>query len=139
MFDSAKFLLPSVTAGLPAPAVELALVVAVVPLLDFELPHAARSTPASRIPTTAKTPLSFTDLPCAIRCLLFWCRLKLGTCRHRRRFADRAAVAAVPAQPHSARSERVLEQGERGLHGERQQRHADRRPQHAREVVARLV
>ena len=75
MFDSAKFLLPSVTAGLPAPAVEPALVVAVVPLLDFELlPHAASSTTASRPrapQTAARTPLNFTDLPCVIRRLLF--------------------------------------------------------------------
>src|SRR4051812_43353793 len=72
MFDSAKFLLPSVTAGLPAPGAELALVVP-VSLLEFELPHAASSTPASTIAITVRalspTRLNFTDLPSVIRCL----------------------------------------------------------------------
>jgi hypothetical protein len=45
-------------------------VVAVVPLLDFELPHAASSAPVSRIATNASTALSFTDLRCVIRRLL---------------------------------------------------------------------
>src|ERR1700677_1506925 len=155
MFSSAKFLSPIVTAGLPTPgplvaaelvAVVLAVLAAELVLLDDELlllPQAASPTPSAVTANAAEMlDMNVLDLlrrlrvirrlP-GLRTLLIGIIRKASCGRYCGR--ERRLLFGM-RRPQSARSERALEQRQRAVHRQRQRCHADRRPQHSREVVA---
>jgi hypothetical protein len=135
-----------VTAGLPAPGpladdagvVELVLDAV---LLDFELlPHAASNTPAAASAANAATARpratwNMIESLSPIRCLLVvtfvMCLLSSLRGRGRAELPHRGPRRLTGAGAYSAGCEDVLKKRERALDGEREQRYADRGPEHA--------